>query len=950
MSRLGPLFFAFVFSLLPFPAHGEAVKGIYGVPSIRSVDPSSYVGELEKAGVNAVFVPPEEETVRWFKNRGFQVYVSVNAFGGKGAWKKYPDSRPVKSNGKYLGSTPGYKGHGGVCPTHTGWRQERLKHIESIVKNFGGEDGAGGIWLDFIRYPGVWEVPEPEIPDTCYCPRCLAKFQQESGVKIPSGLGAKGSAAWIKENCLYRWMVWKKAQIESFVLETRDVMEKNQGKKPLKLGLFLVPWTKGERGDAISYLLAQDPFQISALADVISPMVYHKMCGKSEEWVGYMSAYYGETASCQVWPIVQSADCKAEELSAVMKYAGQGGADGILAFSFKGMKPNMWACFREFHRLPNLIRKKSADYPGTISRSYPRGIGSAFHRAGGAGADCAEKRVKCLEGEKKGIGVTAEDEWGEEWVAPLSECEPGAEYVFRGDFFRKGWRNGVYPSVSLWGEEFLVDTHLKAKVFQPIRVNVVCPDEISDPYFRFINRNRGTTFRMVRPSLKRHYRFTGEPEIVPAKAFFPGGFFPIGVYGAGLGNLEQIKRLAINTVILGGRGANLKKKIEKCHEVGLRYVLSVPHDPDQLPVFLDEISGYVRPYDLAFYVNDEPGIWSFPVNRADDINQLIKDRFPGVSTCMAVVRPQVCRDFRWAADFFMLDQYPVPYMPMTWLSDSMDECAGGLAVNGMAQSRKVAKEKVNSYSLLVNSNKKRGGDQGSRITNQQITNNIARGRLASVIQAFGGQRYADVGWPRLPTWQEMDCLAFLSVVHGSRGIFFYTFSWIGKTEEGRERLGRVVGRLNRVYPWLVVENSGERVQVEMLSENRFDPKGRVAVHCCVKRKGREWMVIAVNTIGTGVEALLGAEVNGYSLLVNGKRERGQSKDEWMNGRLDEKQCRMQVAREVFSGEDYVVVDGKIRVRFGPYETKAFLSTDSADPPAIARHERAGFRRLEKNER
>jgi hypothetical protein len=87
-------------------------------------------------------------------------------------------------------------------------------------------------------------------------------------------------------------MIWKKAQIASFVSEVRDVMKKNSGKRSLKLGLFLVPWTKGERGDAISCLLAQDPFQLSALADVISPMVYHKMCGRSAEWVGYICRYY----------------------------------------------------------------------------------------------------------------------------------------------------------------------------------------------------------------------------------------------------------------------------------------------------------------------------------------------------------------------------------------------------------------------------------------------------------------------------------------------------------------------------------------------------------------------------------------------------------------------------------------------------------------------------------
>ena len=214
---------------------------------------------------------------------------------------------------------------------------------------------------------------------------------------------------------------------------------------------------------------------------------------------------------------------------------------------------------------------------------------------------------------------------------------------------------------------------------------------------------------------------------------------------------------------------------------------------------------------------------------------------------MAVVRPQICRDFEWAADFFMLDQYPVPYMPMTWLSESLDRAA----------------------------------------------DEVGPDRLASIIQAFGGEKHADVGWPRLPTWQEMDCLAFLSIVHGSRAVFFFTYSIIGKTKQGRERLGRVVGRLNRIYPWLLEENLDQSVEVEMVSSNRVDPAGRPAVQCCVKRKGDEQLLIAVNTIGTYVETELSAKGIAHGL-------------------------------EVFSGEDYVVVDGKIRVKLGPYETKALL--------------------------
>ena len=112
----------------------------------------------------------------------------------------------------------------------------------------------------------------------------------------------------------------------------------------------------------------------------------------------------------------------------------------------------------------------------------------------------------------------------------------------------------------------------------------------------------------------------------------------------------------------------------------------------------------------------------------------------------------------------------------------------------------------------------------------------------------------------------------------------------------------MVGRLNRIYPWLIEENLDQRVKVEMVSSNRVDPKGRPAVQCCLKKKGKALMVIAVNTIGTYVEAQLGVEA---------------LKDGWMDGGLDGK------AREVFSGEDYRVVDGMVRVKFGAYETKAF---------------------------
>ena len=854
--------------VLIFPGSSWAgvTRGIFGIPSIKKLHPSTYISQLKQAEINAVFVPADGETIKWFKEHGFGVYIAINAFGGKGAWKRYPDSVPVKADGQLLGSEPDYKGHGGVCPTHPAWRGERLKHVKHIIKQFGGQGGIDGIWLDFIRYPGLWEVKEPRIPDTCYCQRCLRKFQEDSRVKLPAESEEKKAALWIKKHCPYEWMKWKKEQILSFVIDVRETLG------PLKLGLFLVPWTKGEKQNAISYRLAQDAFQLSREADVISPMLYHKMCGKPPPWVGHMIRYYKEGAGCEVWPIVQSMDCNAVEFGQTLKYAGQADADGLLVFSWNGMKRDLWASVQQFQPLVNLIPNPEFEIPKggkrpktwktgrskykgcTRSAFYVRPSGEFKLRDGGSGPSPVSR---C-------IGITGSRDRAGEWQCPLPDCEPGEEYVFTGRLYRDKWENGIYPEISLWGQEFYLNNHWLARTFQPIRLYVTCPERPYEHTFRFLNHNPGKTFWLTQPhlALNHHFREPSKHEESNRSSFYKK-FFPIGVFGAGMGNLDEIKKLSINTVLIGGSGEGLKKTVLKCHQLGLKYVLAVPRDPERLPVFLNNIAEYVIPNDVAFYINDEPGIHSFPINRANDINRLIKERFPQASTCMAVVRAQVCRDYLKASDFFMLDQYPVPYMPMTWLSDSMDQA---------------------------------GNDAG-------------RDRLASIIQAFGGKKWADWGWPRSPTWQEMDCLAFLSIVHGSRGIFFFTFKEIGKTEEGRQRLRRVVERLNKVYPWLMEKNLEKRVNIEMVSASRVDPGGRQAIHCCLKKKKDKALLIAVNTIGTYVEAVIRFgdseaapdEIIGTTFHRAGK------------------------VREIFSGLCYPVGRDGLRAKFGPYETKVFVS-------------------------
>jgi len=959
-----------------------AVRGIYGVPAVRQVDPAGYERDMRAAGVNAVFVPEDEATIKWYRDRGYKVFLSVNAFGGRGPWKTWPDSRPVAATGRPYGDDrPREHEIGGVCPTHPGWRTQRLRHIAALLKSHGAR--ADGIWLDFIRYPGLWERAGDAAyyPDACYCPRCRRLFTQHlaaAGKRPPVSLAeleAPAAAAWIRKHRPDEWRRWKQEQILSFVREVRKMRDELH--VGCLLGAFIVPWTKGERDGAVFHILGQDPFALGGLVDVVSPMVYARMTGRPPAWVGEMAAYYRETMPAAVWPIIQSEETGAAEFRAAVNAAAAGGADGLLVYSFRGMKKDLWEPLRAFRLRENLLRNPGLTLPAGAG-APPGWTGCAGARTDEFGSRCFAKPAAELEknplvlrrppfstsepplpaaagtglprpektgagsgletppapaaerpaGKQSGegtslasgtpadmpgaVGIRAGRDGRGEWRTALPPCEPGRAYLFSGYFYRDYWENGVYAQISLWGREIRLDSHLQSKKWQPLRGYVTCPaagvkgasgddrrpagacagDTSPAPaavdtenVFIFAGDQAGRTFWMTRPvvTLAPDVDLTVVAATSPAQAVVDGrtvpevvdrrtvpktvqadvggrtvpegasvfkglyeNFFPIGVYGAGKDDLEQLRRLGVNTIVTGGGGEALARTVAACHDLNIRYVLATPHDPEHLRPFLDDIARHVRPGYLAFYVNDEPELRSAPANTAADVRRLLQDRFPGAGACMAVVRPEACRDYMPASDFFMMDQYPVIGMPMSWLADSLDRAA----------------------------------------------RDVGRERLLAVIQAF---REPQSGWPRRPSWEEMDALAFLSVVHGSRGIFFYTYGDIGKTEEGRQDLARVAGRLNRLYPWLLVPNTAAAVPVKMLSRYKWDPQGRPAIHVAVKKRGEETLLIAVNSIGAPVEAeFLLAEEGDRSAFV-----------------------------ELFNNEKYPVCGGRLRSSFGAYETKAF---------------------------
>ncbi|MCK9174896.1 MAG: hypothetical protein M0O96_06430 [Desulforhopalus sp.] len=714
--------------------------GMYGVD--RSVS------ELEQYGVERVWMTPDHQRIATETALDRQVFLTLNIFGGSGGWQKFPDAVPVLADGTLMPAR-----FGGMCPSHEGWRRQRLELLHRWVEEYGGRGGISGIWLDFIRYPGHWEEREPQLFDTCWCDRCLTRFQKESGVTLPAKLqGTAAKSAWIKANAATQWYAWKQGLILSFVTEAKQIL--HSGSKPLKLGLFLVPWRKSDFNGAVITLLGQNAAQLAAEADVISPMTYHRMCGRSEPWIGEVTSYFKEIAAdagAELWPILQAEEMMPGGFSDAVSEAERGGADGLMIYSLHTMQPWQWPIFAGFSPQKNLLGE--------------------LHSGEGQ--------------------VTLQGN--------LEQCRPGTKFLFAADFFRASRNDSTaYPEVELWGKRYRLNTHRLAGEWQRIKVQVSCPEESHGSSFKFLNRYPSTPFSMRRATLKLWVE--GKSPLLRSAA---ASFFPLGSYGGSVQNLAAMQKLGLNTAMVGLSHAS----VEKCLQLKMSCTFNVPHDPQQLISVLNENEELLKQGHFSFYVNDEPSLRGVPSWKTEDIQRLLKSRFPDFPTMMAVVRPQTVPFYNDGADYFMLDQYPVPDMPMTWLPDSMDIAAA----------------------------------------------HVGRSRLMAVIQAFGGGDNAVSGWSRLPTAAEMYDLAMLSVIHGSRGIWFYTWDQINRTLEGKRDFAWVVQRLAVLKPWLqAAENT--RPEVYMTSPYSKDAAGNPAVHCALKGGGEGRMLICANTLRYGVRA------------------------------------------------------------------------------------------------
>jgi uncharacterized lipoprotein YddW (UPF0748 family) len=172
-----------------------------------------------------------------------------------------------------------------VCPTRPDYLNRRIQWIKTLVRELDPD----GISLDFIRYFVFWEMVYPDrtadsIANSCFDRSCLERFQKETGITLPKGLGGAADAAkWIMAEHGREWTEWKCGIITGLV---RSIADEVRAIKPkLRVNIHSVPWREKDFGGAIKVIAGQDLAALAAAADMISPMCYWHMLKRRPPWI-----------------------------------------------------------------------------------------------------------------------------------------------------------------------------------------------------------------------------------------------------------------------------------------------------------------------------------------------------------------------------------------------------------------------------------------------------------------------------------------------------------------------------------------------------------------------------------------------------------------------------------------------------------------------------------------
>jgi hypothetical protein len=130
-----------------------------------------------------------------------------------------------------------------------------------------------------------------------------------------------------------------------------------------------------------------------------------------------------------------------------------------------------------------------------------------------------------------------------------------------------------------------------------------------------------------------------------------------------------------------------------------------------------------------------------------------------------------------------------------------------------------------------------------------------------IIQYFDGWG----GWDTMPTFQELRCMSYLSIIHGGNGITWYTYGGFDKnhgvtsTPETWKNICIVATELNKLQDVFLTEGSGQPVAVTVTDGPQKDAKDYDSINVLYKRLGDKQFLICANSADADVSAKFNAK-------------------------------------------------------------------------------------------
>jgi hypothetical protein len=309
----------------------------------RTADFAGLFRDWRALGINTGFVSaalasnPEFRALA--RTKGIALFIILPTFQNPEALKDRPDSAAITAEGR-----PAREDWVEfVCPSREDYRRRHVEYVINLVRDCDPE----GISLDFMRYFVFWEKVYPDrdpasLPQTCFCPACLERFQQDTGLRIPSDLaGTAGQAVWILSRHAEEWTEWKCGIIASLVEEL--AREARRLKPGIKVNLHAVPWRRGDFGGAIRTIAAQDLVRIGRTVDYIQPMCYHHMVLRTPDWIHSVVEDMASQVPVPVVPSIQVGEAYIDkplppaEFEAALREALRPPAHGVVFWNWDAL-------------------------------------------------------------------------------------------------------------------------------------------------------------------------------------------------------------------------------------------------------------------------------------------------------------------------------------------------------------------------------------------------------------------------------------------------------------------------------------------------------------------------------------------------------------------------------------------------------------------------------------